>query len=165
LAAEPPRWRPARAADAGAIAARAAAMLGPYGEAADVYAERIALAPEGCVVLARGDEVLGHFLSHPWRRGKVPALNAMLGALPDDPDCWYVHDVAIAPEARGGGFAASALEIVASAARARGLDRFTLIAVDGADGFWRRLGFAPAREADPGGPEPNIVYMERAIGG
>jgi GNAT superfamily N-acetyltransferase len=162
LVAEP-RWRPARTGDAGAIAARAAAMLGPYGEGTEVYAERIALAPDGCLVLAQGDRILGHFLSHPWRRGVVPALNAMLGAIPDDPDCWYVHDVVITPEARGGGFAEIALEIVAAAARVRGLDRFTLIAVGGADLFWQRLGFAAVSGADPGGPGPGTVYMERAV--
>ncbi len=162
MAAEPPRWRPARAADAGAIAARAAAMLGPYGEAAEVYAERIALAPEGCLVLTQGDRMLGHFLSHPWRRGVVPALNAMLGAIPDDPDCWYVHDVVIAPAARGGRFAGTALEIVADAARAHGLVWFTLIAVGGADRFWQRLGFEPVPAER--GFEADKIYMERSVG-
>jgi GNAT superfamily N-acetyltransferase len=165
LAAETPFWRPARAADAGAIAARAADMLGPYDERAEVYAERIALAPDGCFVLAQGDRILGHFLSHPWHRGTVPALNEMLGALPDDPDCWYVHDVAIAPEARGGGFAGTALEIVASAARTHGLGWFTLIAVGGADRFWQRLGFEATQDPRSGGLVEDKVYMERAVDG
>lgn len=160
MAAEPPRWRPARAADAEAIARLAAAMLGPYGEDAAVYAERIALAPEGCLVLTRGDAILGHFLSHPWPRGAVPEINVMLGVIPDDADGWYVHDVVIVPEARGGGFAATALETIAAAARDRGIDRLTLIAVGGADGFWRRLGFEPGKAERP--LAPNKVYMERA---
>ncbi|MDQ8756418.1 GNAT family N-acetyltransferase [Sphingosinicella sp. LHD-64] len=159
MAAEPPRWRPARVADAGAIAALAAAVLGPYGEDAAIYAERIALAPEGCLVLARGDEILGHFLSHPWPRGAVPEINALLGAIPDDADGWYVHDVVIAPEARGGGFAASALATIAVAARARGIDRLTLIAVGGADRFWSRHGFEPGEAERPLAADK--VYMER----
>lgn len=161
MAAEPPRWRPARAADAEAVAALAAAVLGPYGEDAAVYAERIALAPDGCLVLARGDEILGHFLSHPWPRGAVPEINAMLGAIPAGADGWYVHDVVIVPEARGGGFAAAALEAVAAAARARDISLLTLIAVGGADRFWRRLGFEPGAAARPLAADK--VYMERPV--
>lgn len=158
-----PRWRPARIADAEAIAARAAAALGAYGEAAAVYAERIALAPEGCLVLEHAGDIVGHFLSHPWRRGSVPQINAMLGALPEDADCWYVHDVVIAPEARRGGFAEAALEIVATAARAQGFDRLTLIAVGGADRYWQRLGFEAVSNQAERELAADKVYMERAI--
>ncbi len=161
MAADAPAWRPARAEDAGAIAALAAAALGPYGESVAAYAERIALSPEGSLVLARGDDILGHFLSHPWRRGAVPEINAMLGAIPDDADGWYIHDVVIAPEARGGGFAATALEMIAAAARARGIGVLTLIAVGGADRFWRRLGFEPGAAARPLAADK--VYMERPV--
>lgn len=145
--------------DAEAIAALAAAALGPYGESAAAYAERIALAPEGCLVLARGDDILGHFLSHPWRRGAVPEINAMLGTIPDDADCWYVHDVVITPAARGGGFAAAALDMAAAVARAGGINRLTLIAVGGADRFWHRLGFEPGEAERPLAADK--VYMER----
>jgi GNAT superfamily N-acetyltransferase len=159
LAAELPHWRPAVAADAEAIAALAAVVLGPYGEDVAVYAERIALAPEGCLVLARGDEILGHFLSHPWHCGAVPEINAMLGAIPNDADGWYIHDVVITSEARGAGFAATALATIAAAARARGIGVLTLIAVGGADRFWRRLGFEPGEADRP--LAAGKVYMER----
>ena len=39
------QWRPAIVADAPRIAALARAELGDYGEAADLYAERIGLSP------------------------------------------------------------------------------------------------------------------------
>ncbi len=158
MAADSARWRPARADDAEHIAALAAAALGAYGEAADLYVERIALAPDGCLALDRDGVLLGHFISHPWRRGAVPALHAPLGAIPADADCWYIHDVVIAPQARGGGFAAVALEIAARAARARHIDRLSLIAVGGADAYWTRLGFMPGPHP---APLPDAVYMER----
>lgn len=62
------QWRLATAADAPDIATLARAELGAYGEAADLYAERIALSPEGCWVLADGDALIGHCISHPWHR-------------------------------------------------------------------------------------------------
>ncbi len=158
MAADPPHWRSARAGDAEGIAKLAAAALGAYGEAAELYAERIALAPDGCLALERDGELVGHFISHPWRRGAVPELHAKLGAIPANADSWYIHDVVISPDARGGGFAAAALEIVSRAARTHGIARLSLIAVGGADGYWGRLGFAPGPHATA---LPDAVYMER----
>ena len=65
-------WRPAITDDAPRIAELARAALGDYGEAAGLYAERIALSPEGCWVLADGAEVIGHCISHPWHRLAPP---------------------------------------------------------------------------------------------
>ena len=161
MAAEPPHWRPARAGDADAIAALAAAALGPYGESAQVYAERIALAPEGCLVLEQGGAVLGHFISHPWPRGSAPEVDKLVGSLPAGSDCWHVHDAVISPDIRGGNLAGRALDMVAMTAAGRGFDRLSLIAVGGADRFWSRHGFAPAQANPPFAPDK--VYMERPI--
>lgn len=150
-------WRPAAIADAPAITANAQAVLGSYGEEFAVYAERIVLAPGGCFVLADSDRVVGHFLSHPWRRGRPPAMNAMLGAIPADTDCWYIHDVAVLPEARGAGAVAAILEQMARVTQPLPL---ALVAVGGADGYWRRHGFSAAA-GDGSAFGPGAIYMER----
>ncbi len=148
------------AADAPTIAAIARAGLGAYGEAAELYAERITLAPEGCFVLTADDAILGHCISHPWMRFAPPAMHATLGAIPVAADCWYLHDVVVAPEGRGTRAVERLLPALADAARGRGIDTLALIAVGGADGYWARQGFV----AVPGGAAgfgPGAVYMER----
>ncbi|KQM98325.1 GNAT family N-acetyltransferase [Sphingomonas sp. Leaf25] len=153
-------WRRATAADASAVARLARAELGEYGEAAGLYAERIALAPEGCHVLVADDAVVGHCISHPWRRFAPPAMHALLGSVPTNADCWYLHDVVVAGEGRGQRAVERLLPLLIEAARAKCIETLALIAVGGADGYWSRLGFRPVA----GGAEgfgPDAVYMER----
>lgn len=156
-------WRPATVSDAPAIAALAKAELGAYGEAADLYAERIALSPAGCWVLAEGDTVIGHCISHPWHRLAPPAMHALLGDLPPSADCWYLHDVVVAPAARGTCAVQRLLPILSDIAARRDIPVLALIAVGGADGYWARQGFIAAPGGAAGFGE-DAVYMERPVG-
>ncbi|MEN2746990.1 GNAT family N-acetyltransferase [Sphingomonas sp. T9W2] len=155
-------WRPAVASDATAIAALARAELGDYGEAAELYAERIALAPDGCWVLVdEADTILGHCISHPWVRRAPPAMHTRLGTLPSRADCWYLHDVVVAPQARGTKAVERLLPILNAVAISRAIPTLALIAVGGADRYWSRQGFV----ATNGGAEgfgADAVYMERS---
>lgn len=159
----PAQWRSAIADDASRIAALARAELGDYGETADLYAERIVLSPEGCWVLADGDAVIGHCISHPWHRLAPPTMHALLGNLPPSADCWYLHDVVVAPAARGIRAVERLLPILDDIAARRGVPVLALIAVGGADAYWVRQGFIAA----PGGAAgfgAGAVYMERPVG-
>ncbi len=155
-------WRCATAGDAAAVAALARAELGDYGEAAELYAERIALAPAGCWVLVdEADTILGHCISHPWRRRAPPAMHKLLGTLPSRPDCWYLHDVVVAPPARGTKAVERLLPILSDIAGTYGIGTLALIAVGGADRYWSRQGFV----ATNGGAEgfgADAIYMERS---
>ncbi len=160
-------WRPATLADVADVTRLSKAHLGPYAEGDDVFAERIRLAPEGCFVLAAPGQTVGYFFSHPWQRAKPPALHQMLGGIPGDADCWYVHDVAVDAAARGGGVVADICARAFEIALAKGHRTAMLVAVSGADRYWRRLGFVDAttdalrlKLKDYG---DDAVYMERAL--
>ncbi|ODT19330.1 MAG: hypothetical protein ABS54_15270 [Hyphomicrobium sp. SCN 65-11] len=164
-----PLWRPALLADVADIARLSKAHLGPYAEGDPIFAERIRLAPEGCFVLTRGPAIVGYFCSHPWMRQKPPALHEMLGEIPAVSDCWYVHDVAVDPDARGGGVVANICARALDVARSKGFRTAMLVAVSGADRYWEKLGFVDAttealrlKLKDYG---DDAVYMERALSG
>lgn len=164
-----PVWRPALPADVADIARLSKAHLGPYAEGEAVFAERIRLAPEGCFVLTNGARIVGYFCSHPWRRAKPPALHQMLGSIPPEADCWYVHDVAVDDDARGGGAVAEICSQVLASAQANGFRRAMLVVVSGAHGYWQKLGFVDAttealrlKLKDYG---DDAVYMERVLSG
>jgi len=151
------------AADATAIAALARAELGDYGEAAELYAERIALAPGGCWVLVdAADTVVGHCISHPWVRRTPPAMHILLGSLPSDPDCWYLHDVVVAPAARGTKAVERLLPILSRIVSTHRIDTLALIAVGGADAYWSRQGFVAVPGSADGFGE-DAVYMEAPV--
>ena len=137
-------------------------------ERVEVYTNRMTLAPAFCLVdLAADGRLHGYLVSHPWREGVPPALDAILAGLPASPACWYLHDCAVDVAAKGRGVAARLHHVAVDRARALGLRRAALVAVGGAAAFWRRFGYAPRdlpgmgqRLVDYG---PGAAYMERAL--
>lgn len=132
-------------ADLSAVMAIAAAVHPDYPEEEAVFAERLALAPEGCrLLVAPDDAALGYIVTHPWPRGAVPALNSLLGELPARADNWYIHDLAMLPAARGSGAAGVVVEQVAALAADRNCTTLSLVAVGHSAAFWQRQGFRAA---------------------
>ena len=72
----------------------------------------------------------GYAIALPWHSACAPQWNHA-AAPADVPDCVYLHDLAIAPECRGQGLAVSLLRGVLQSARALGLRRAVLVAVQG----------------------------------
>jgi GNAT superfamily N-acetyltransferase len=155
-------WRAMRIGDVAAVSAISDAVHGRYTERPEVYAERLRLYPAGCHLLERDGKPVGYLVSHPWRGDRPPPLDAMMGALPVDADHYYLHDLALLPEARGLGAAGAAIELVVAQARAEGFAAIGLTAVNGAEAFWRRQGFT-AMEAKSGGYGTASVAMMRSL--
>ncbi len=139
-----PVWRPLAEADLDAVRRISAAAYPGLQERPAVFAEKLRLYPRGCLAYDRGGEVAGYLFSHPWTLGEAPALDGFLGGLAAAPDCYYVHDLALAPEARGHGAAAQAVARIFALAEGERLPAMALIAVNGAEGFWARHGFREA---------------------
>lgn len=136
-------WRPMTAADVDGVAAVAQQAFPQHFEERACFEERLALHAPGCFVLQdEADSVKGYLVAYPWRRGDIPPLNALLGAIPEDADILYLHDLALATEARGRGLAGPIVERLAEQARAEGWPGIALVAVNDAAGFWARNGFA-----------------------
>lgn len=152
-------WRPMRPGDLDAVVAIADAVHGAFTEPRAVYADRLDLYPEGCRLFERGGVVAGFLVTHPWHRGPVPRIGALLGALPAPADIYYLHDVALLPAARGTGAGAEATAFVRRQARLAGCAEIRLVAVNGADSYWRAQGFDEAApgEAGPYGPASYLM--------
>lgn len=157
-------WRAMRADDLAAMAALAERIHVDYPERPEVFAERLALCPAGCLALESGGALVGYALAHPWA-GAPPPLDTLLGALPSAPDHFYLHDVALAPQARGRGEARAALAALDDAARRLVLDEMRLVAVSGSAPVWARLGFAASGAPCPASYGDDAVAMRRAVPG
>jgi GNAT superfamily N-acetyltransferase len=128
--------RPANLPAVERIAARVHAGLP---ERAKVVAERLALFPAGCLFTEGG-----YAIAHPTRLGEPPALDTLLGALPDSADTLHVHDVALVPGMQGRGLGGAALRSLVAVAVRHGLAWLSLVAVHGTPPYWARFGFAEA---------------------
>ncbi len=127
--------------DLPAVDAIAARVHLAYPEDAAVFEERLALYPQGCFMLHAGAAPIGYLISHPWTFAAPPALNVLLGALPAPASTYYIHDLALLPQARGHGAAAAALNAVVAQARGENAGNISLVAVNNSVQFWRRQGF------------------------
>lgn len=160
------RWRPMVAVDLAAVEVLAAGIHVDHPEHDEVFAERLALCPAGCLVLVGGGGIAGYVVSHPGMLGQPPALDTLLGTLPAVADCWYIHDLALHASARGSGAAGVIVAALAGLAREHGLAGLSLIAVGRSPGFWGRQGFRP--QGLPGDKlasyGPGATYMVRLLG-
>ncbi|NIX76874.1 GNAT family N-acetyltransferase [Microvirga sp. c23x22] len=134
-------WRPMTPHDLDDVKVLADRIHLDHPEDRDVFVERQAIYPDGCHVLVEGDALIGYALTHPWRFDEPPALNSRLGGIPRDAATYYVHDVALLPEARGKGYAAQAGALLAAHARSAGFANMSLVAVNKSQAFWEKLGF------------------------
>lgn len=139
-----------------------------HSEGRPLFANRLALAPQGCFVLADGSEpAMGYAVSYPWRRDSAPSLNTLIEAIPEGADVIYLHDLAIHPDARGVGATRAIVERLIEQARDQGWPALTLVAVNDAVAFWSRYGFAvretPEMTAKLLSYGPDARYMVRAL--
>jgi GNAT superfamily N-acetyltransferase len=135
------QWRPMSAADLLPVLTIAERVHPAFPEEAEVFAERFRLYAAGCLVFHAGESISGYVISHPWRAMDPPALNSRLGMLPRDPETYYIHDIALLPESRGTGVAATAVARMFAQARKERLATASLVAVNGSARFWGRHGF------------------------
>ncbi|MBB5048886.1 GNAT superfamily N-acetyltransferase [Rhodopseudomonas rhenobacensis] len=112
-----------------------------YPEDAAVFAERLALHAGGCFILQGDVDPVGYLISHPWHFAEPPALNVQLRALPAPASTYYIHDLALLPEARGSGAAAAAVRMLIPLARTQDMRNISLVAVNNSVQFWQQQGF------------------------
>ncbi len=142
-----PEWRPLEARDLLLVQEIADRIHPGLPESPAVFAEKVSLFPAGCLALESGGAVVGYGIAHAWRLDRVPPLDRLLVALPDDPEVLYIHDVAILPQARGGNRAAEFVRRMTGVADSLGVTKLALVSVYGTDLLWWRLGFRVVEDA------------------
>ena len=161
-------WRLMTAADLDGVTAIAALGFPDHFEGRDCFGNRLALNPAGCFVLAGEDAApRGYLVAYPWRADSAPALNTLIEAIPADAAVMYLHDLALHPEARGGGWSRSIVERLAGEAKVAGWPALALVAVNDAAPFWEGRGFTvvetPAMAAKLASYGPDARYMVRRL--
>lgn len=100
------------------------------------------VSPSSCFVFELNHAVVGYCLAHPWQLHVPPALYEPILSVPVA-DTLYLHDIAISAKAQGQGAGTQALNHLIAQADALNLNSLSLVAVQGADHYWRKQGFIP----------------------
>lgn len=117
-----------------------------YQEDRAVFESRWRIYPEGCHVLDDQEGVVtGYAISHPWTLHNPPKLNTVLETLPARPDTYYIHDIALAPAARQGGYGRQIIAHLHTHASQNGFATSSLVAVGGTRAFWEKQGYSAHR--------------------
>jgi ribosomal protein S18 acetylase RimI-like enzyme len=135
------KWERLTAADICGVDRLAQEIHADFPERMDVFAEKIRLFPEGCWKRVRQGRIIGYGIAHPWELFCIPPLDQFLNHLPTKADCFYIHDVALLPDARGEGAADQYVKIIREAARKSQISKLALVSVYGTDIFWKKMGF------------------------
>jgi diaminopimelate decarboxylase/ribosomal protein S18 acetylase RimI-like enzyme len=170
-----PRVRPIAEADWDAIAAlehEAYAACG-LSEDREALESRARISPGTCFVVEVEDRVAGYVLSLPYPPGSHPDLSIPERDVPghtasDQPPVGHanlhLHDLVVAEDLRGRGFAKLLLRRLESAACAAMYEHISLVSVEGNEGFWAAVGFRAGPAAHPpAGYGDRAVYMSKSV--
>jgi len=130
-------------------------------ESIEALASRLRMAPKFAFVARDGGDCLGYLLAHPWPADQSPGLQNSLEILPENCDALHLHDMAVDPAHAGRGIGRALLGALTEAARAAGFSQITLVAVQGADTFWNKMGFLAVRRVD--GYDDGALLMRRIL--
>ena len=155
--------RPMTADDLPAVLALQAQGYPPaLHDAAPAFLSRMAMAPAMNLVAWDHAGLSGYLVSHAWISGSPPPVDTVLSP-PHSPQCWYVHDLSVGPQARGTGLAQALIAAGAAAARAAGLGVSELVAVEGAAPFWEKQGWRARTLQDPALAAKVAAYGASAV--
>lgn len=134
-----------------------------YPERPEVFANRLALFPDGCLIAEIDGTILGYGIAHPGVIGVPPPLDTVLPTLPPRADCLYIHDICLLPVARGRHLGETVAAHLRQVALAHHLPYLTLTAVNHSGGFWQAQGYADAPCAKLASYGDNARYMIRTV--
>ncbi len=109
-------------------------------EDANILKSKWLSAPKTCAVYLNHDnKILAYLLAHPWASETPPKLHE------DSPitnsSNLYLHDLALANEARGKGIAKELVKNLIDNAKIQGYSKILLVAVQNSTEFWAKFGF------------------------
>ena len=134
-------WLPLLPADVESVKRIADIVHPTLPESMEVFLEKVILYPLGCRKLMFDNILSGYGICHPWRLNSVPRVDCFLNTLPPHPDCLYIHDIAILPQARGQNAAGIYIDYIKQLAIEYSIPSIALVSVYGTNVLWNRFGF------------------------
>lgn len=161
-------WRAMASDDIDGVVTVARIAFPDHYEDRTCFEERFGLYPQGCFVLANGAEIGGYLIAYPWPAGSIPPLNSPLGILPGDRSAFYLHDLALRPDRRGGGYSRPVVEKLMRHLHGIKAKTLALVSVNESAGYWQRLGFEPCNDVPVIAAKlvsygPDAIYMVRQV--
>lgn len=112
-----------------------------FPECFEVLEEKFHLFPSGCFKLVKEERVVGYGISHPWLLDSIPLLNSFLRKIPENANCYYIHDIVLLPEDRGTNAIYDLMGIFEGITKSMKLSHLVGVSICRSSALWKRLGF------------------------
>lgn len=112
-------------------------------ETAESFAAKIVNSKGYCFIAKDKQQTLGYLITLPWVLGKPFPIDSSRVNSPSKINCLYIHDLAVGIKARSMGAGRRLLEHVFKLSSKNQFNSVALVAIEGADSYWQRLGFTP----------------------
>lgn len=146
-----PTWlQPLRKSDVEEILEVQRICYGPFFIESRAAFESKILAGQTSFGIFESGRMLGYAVAFPWKRDVPVPLDSEQLEIPLQPDCLYLHDIAVSPAARGRGLGNAFVRALSNEACRLGFRSMDLVAVQGASSFWQQFGFNPIAGESPG---------------
>ena len=104
--------------------------------------------PGTCIVAVdQQHEIVAYCLAHPYPPDRAAVLGTADAGDLEPSDNLYLHDLAVQKASTGRGVAQALFNHLTTVAQARGYQTMTLVAVQQAADFWKKMGFASSTQA------------------
>lgn len=136
-----------------------------HSETRTALESRARSSPTTSFVLDVGESVRGYLIALPYPPFRFPELDRVEEAVFRSSNL-HLHDILVAKEIRGRGWARRLLRHLTDTARSTGYEQISLVSVGGTTGFWSAHGYRAHPEVSLSRTYgPDAVYMSRVITG
>jgi glyoxylase-like metal-dependent hydrolase (beta-lactamase superfamily II)/ribosomal protein S18 acetylase RimI-like enzyme len=119
-----------------------------YQEGKETFETKFSAFPSGCWIAEAEGCAVGYLFSYPSMINNPTALDVKTEYIPEAPDCYYIHDLAVNPEFHGKGIG----RILFNKARQFAIDyqvrNMSLVSVQNSWTFWEKMGFCRLSESE-----------------
>ncbi|MBU2711219.1 GNAT family N-acetyltransferase [Zooshikella harenae] len=117
-------------------------------EALSVLQSKCRVSPQTCKVCIRREAVMGYLLAHPWLHLVPPKLHEEIKCIEEACSRIYLHDLAVAQQARHEGVARRLMEDFLATASEYNYQEIILVSVQQSEVFWSKYGFKKVDHVD-----------------
>ena len=128
------------------LAIQSACYPSALNEDAATIRQRFHASPDTAWIASIADEVAAYLFGYRSRLGSITPLGGVFSPA-DEPDCLYLHDLAVTPTWRSRGIADQLIVAARAFASRQSLSFIALVALENARTYWERHAFATSEVA------------------
>lgn len=119
-----------------------------YHEGIEAFETKLNAFPPGCWIAEVDNCPVAYLFSYPSVLFKLTKLDSTTERLKEEPNCYYIHDLAVDPEFKSRGIGKALFNKAKQLALELKLKSMALISVQNSQGFWNMLGFNAISESE-----------------